>query len=146
MNQTRILRPFLFLAACFTLCLAAVFFASTASGQTADQSAAIGTAALETAGTVAQPFIVGFAAKYPWLVTVLAVVATLRLVFKPIMSAAAVYVKSTASPDDDALLERVEHSRAFKVAAWLLDYLGSIKVGPQLAPVQPAPKPQPAAE
>lgn len=141
------LRSIALLAALFSVALALVFACVPAHAQTApaaDQSAAFGAAALDTAGAVAQPFIVSFAQSHPWLLTVLAAIATMRLVFKPLMSAAHVFVKSTPSTSDDALLDKVEHSRAFKVAAWLLDYLGSIKVGPQKP--QPAPAPQPAAQ
>lgn len=128
------LRSVLILAALFSCALAFVScLVSPAHAQAADASAgaAVANAALDTAGAVAQPFIVGFAQQHPWLLTVLALIATARLVFKPIMSAVGAYVKSTASTSDDAMLEKVEHSAVYKVFAWLLDYLGSIKVGPQ---------------
>ncbi|MBI5693651.1 MAG: hypothetical protein HZC55_26540 [Verrucomicrobia bacterium] len=142
MNKT--LRSLVCLAAAFTAALLLLSWSvaparAQAAADATAASAAIGSAALDTAGAVAQPFIVGFAEKHPWLVTALALIATLRLVFKPLMSAASAYVKSTPGTADDAMLDRVEHSTAFRVAAWLLDYLGSIKVGPQRAPSAPAP-------
>lgn len=103
-------------------------------------AAATTNAVLETAGAVAQPFIVSFAQEYPWLLTTLALIATLRLVFKPIVSALEAWVRSTPSTEDDATFERVTHARWFKVAAWLLDYLGSIKVGPQFTAKPAAPQ------
>lgn len=106
----------------------ALAFALAAHAQT--DSANVN-AAIETAGAVGQPFIVSFAQSHPWLLTVLAAIATLRLVFKPIVTALEAYVKGTPQVTDDEWFAKVEHSRAFKVFAWLLDYLGSIKVGPQ---------------
>jgi len=142
MQNTRTFRSVLLAAIffAFAVCLVSLLTAPAQAQPATDQSAAVANAALDTAGAVAQPFIVSFAQSHPWLLSLLAIVATLRLVFKPIMSAVGAYVKSTASTGDDAMLEKVEHSAAFKVAAWLLDYLGSIKVGPQKP--QPAPAPQ----
>lgn len=125
-------RFFCLLAAAFTALLACILGCVPAHAQTAAaDGSAITTAALDTAATVAEPFIVTLAQKYPWLISALAVIATLRLVFKPIMGAVHAYVQSTASTSDDETLAKVETSRTFKVIAWLLDYLGSIKVGPQ---------------
>jgi hypothetical protein len=131
------------LAALLTLALAFVFAClPTASAQVAapELTPALDVA-LDAAGAVAQPFIVSLAQSHPWLLTALAVIASLRLVFKPLMSAAHVFVQSTPSTSDDELLAKVEHSRSYKIAAWLLDYLGSIKVGPQ----RPQPQPNPAS-
>lgn len=132
-------RFFCFLAAVFTALLACTLGCAPAHAQTAAPDAsAISSVALDTAATVAEPFIVTMAQKYTWLVTLLAIVGTLRLVFKPLVSAAHVFVQSTPSTSDDEALAKVEASRAFKVFAWLLNYLGSIKVGPQKAPAAPA--------
>lgn len=122
--------PFLLSAVCPPIALVAAAENPAAAAMT--------TAALDTAGAVAQPLIVDLAQQHPWLISALAVIASLRLVFKPIMSALALYVRSTPSTADDALLDRVEHSRAYRIAAWLLDYLGSIKVGPQRSAPPPA--------
>ncbi len=147
MNNTRTLRS-VFLTAtlfAFAVCLGCILTAPAAHAQpAADQSAAVVNAALDTAAVVAQPFIVGLAAKHPWLVSLLAVVATLRLVFKPIMSAVEAYVKSTPSATDDEWVAKAQHSPAFRAFAWVLDYLGSIKVGPRL-PERPPATPPPAA-
>ncbi|MBI5770898.1 MAG: hypothetical protein HZA93_24180 [Verrucomicrobia bacterium] len=118
---------------------ASLTLAALASAQTVapDVGHAAAQATLDTAAAVATPFIVTFAQNHPWLVSVLVVIASLRVVFKPIVSVAEAYVRSTPTPDDDAMLEKVEHSRAFKIVAWLIDYLGSIKIGPQLRPPAP---------
>lgn len=128
------LRSLALLAAIFTIALAALsFIASPAfSQETATAPAAsLNSAAIETAAAVAQPFIVTAAQKWSWLITVLAAVGALRLVFKPIMSGVELYVKSTPQASDDEALARVQHSAAFRAFAWLVDYLGSIKVGPR---------------
>ena len=146
-TSTRTLRSVLLTAIlfAFAVCFAALLTQPTQAQPAADQAAAVANAALDTAAVVAQPFIVGLAAKYPWLVSLLAVVATLRLVFKPIMSAVEAYVKSTPGTGDDEWVAKAQHSPAFRVFAWLLDYLGSVKVGPQFtakpsaAPTTPPP-------
>ena len=107
----------------------AFLFVLTAHAQPADP---VAVSVLST--EAAQPFIVALAVKFPWLVSLFAVIATARLVFKPIMTAVEAYVKATPCTGDDVLLDRVEHSTAYRVFAWLLDYLGSIKVGPQRTP------------
>jgi hypothetical protein len=140
MNNTRSFRSILATAILFAaaFCFASFWFAPSVHAQAApDQSTAVANAALDTAGVFAQPFIVSFAQSHPWLLSLLAVVATLRLVFKPIVSAVEAYVKSTPSTADDAVVANVEHSPIFKVFAWLLDYLGSIKVGPQFTATKP---------
>lgn len=117
-----------------------LFLLTKAQAQTAtaDQSSAALSATIDTAAAVAQPFIVTFAQQHPWLVTLLALIATARLVFKPIVSAVEAYVRSTPQTTDDEFVDKVTHSRGFKIVAWLLDYLGSIKVGPQFK-AQPKP-------
>ncbi|MES2697500.1 MAG: hypothetical protein V4773_28800 [Verrucomicrobiota bacterium] len=132
-------RSVLLLAMFFSTLLACVLFAvSDVRAAEPVSGAVLGSAAVDTAAAVAQPFIVSFAESHPWVLTLLAVIATLRLVFKPLMSAVHVYVQSTAGESDDAFLDKVEHSRAYKILAWLLDYFGSIKVGPQKPQVQSA--------
>lgn len=132
-TNTRTLRSVLLTAIlfAFAVCFVTILTQPAQAQPAADQSAAFAGAALDTAGVIAQPFIVGLAAKYPWLVSLLAVVATLRLVFKPIMSAVEAYVKSTPSATDDEWVAKAQHSPAFRAFAWVLDYLGSVKVGPQ---------------
>jgi predicted neutral ceramidase superfamily lipid hydrolase len=129
------LLPFLLGALAFVFGLGLLGCAPTAHAQEAVATLpnldAAGNAIVSVASAAATPFIVSFAQEHPWLVTLLAAIATLRLVFKPIISVAEAYVRSTPSTADDAWLNRAQHSKAFKIAAWLLDYLGSIKVGPQ---------------
>jgi hypothetical protein len=115
------------IALAFVVCLSCSF----AHAQSPDASSATAGAIADTATSVVTPFIVTFAQSHPVVLTILAAIASLRLVFKPLMSAIEAFVKSSPSTDDDAVLENVEHSKAFKVLAYLLDWLGSVKVGPQ---------------
>lgn len=140
MNKTA--RIILALAAIFSVALLVILSSVQARAAEVDQSSAVLNATIDTAAAVAQPFIVTFVQKYPWLITVLAAMGTLRLVFKPLVSAVEMYVKSTPGSGDDEWVAKAQHSAAFKAFAWLLDYLGSIKVGPQFTA---KPKAEPAA-
>ncbi len=73
-------------------------------------------------------FIQMLAGRYPWVVAAWTLVGFLRMVFKPAMGWMHKVVAETSSLEDDAALERVEHSTAFKVFAFLLDYTASIKL------------------
>jgi hypothetical protein len=75
--------------------------------------------------------ILAFAMKYPITMAILAVMGTLRAIFKPIMSVAHAYVESTSSLNDDEVLKKIEGHKAFKAFAWFIDYIASIKIGPQ---------------
>lgn len=76
-----------------------------------------------------QPFIQGLAGKYAGIVTtVLIAVGALRLLFKPIFATLHWVVAQTGTTRDDELLDKAESSKAFKTIAFLLDYLGSIKL------------------
>lgn len=127
--------------AAFAAAFVLLLFLATAVGhaQSADAGSATASAIADTATTVATPFIVGFATSHPWLLTALAAIATLRLVFKPLVSAVEAFVKSSPSTADDELLQKVEHSAGFRVFAYLLDWLGSMKVGPQFTAKPSAP-------
>ncbi len=107
---------------------AAPMFAQEAASTASDPSSVI---APETAAAIATPIIVGLAVKYPWLLTALAAVGAFRFFFKPVVSVAEAYVKSTPSKADDEMYEKATHSALFKWFAWLLDFAFSIKVGPQ---------------
>lgn len=95
------------------------------------------------APSVADPFadlVAGLAGKYPWLATVLAVVAACRLLLKPLFTFLHEVVKVTPSQKDDVLLAKVEASRVFRWVVFALDYLLSIRlIHPQTqsAPAQP---------
>lgn len=119
----------LFLAALAALVIAFLLSPAPAFAQVTTDSGPIIQA--DTAAAIATPFIVTLAIKFPWVLTVLAVMGGLRFFFKPIVSAAEAYVKSTPSTNDDELYAKATHSLAFKIIAWALDFFASVKVGPQ---------------
>lgn len=55
-------------------------------------------------------------------------VGAARLAFKPITIAAHKFVASTATAEDDAVLARIEASRFWRVALFVLDYFASVKL------------------
>jgi len=144
MNKLKhIIRALAFEAVVIAASVGLAAFVVSAHAQVSPDSG-ISQVTIDAASAAAVPFIVSFAEKYPWLVTALAVIATLRLIFKPVMSGIEAIVKATPSTTDDEFVAKAEASRAFKIFAWGLDYLGSIKVGPQFTakPGETAPPPQ----
>lgn len=118
----------LFVGAALSFLIATAFGADApASANAAD---AIGGTAEWLSGVV-----LWAAAKYPFVVTALLVVAGLRIVFKPLFSIWHAIVARTPSPKDDEFLAKVESSKALKWFLWVLDYVASIKVVP-VTPVQ----------
>jgi hypothetical protein len=75
--------------------------------------------------------VVDLAVKHPWIVTVLLCIALLRVVFKPIVTAAHWYVNRTPSEEDNLMLGRVERSVWFTWLSWFIDFFASIKINPQ---------------
>lgn len=91
----------------------------------------VGAGAEDAVAEVASSFIVGFAVKYPWLVTVFTVIGILRVLFKPIMS---VIEKAVANdPTKLAHLQSFEGGPVFKAIAWVLDFGASIKLKPAIS-------------
>lgn len=79
-------------------------------------------------------FIADLASRFPWAVTVIAVIGALRLLFKPVMLAIDYYVKSTASPRDDEWVAKFEAGPVYKWLAIALDFIASIKLPPAKEP------------
>jgi hypothetical protein len=65
---------------------------------------------------------------YPWFSLFIFAVFGARMIFKPALALARVYVKSTKSLDDDAWLDKVEGSKVAKTVAFTLDWIFSIKL------------------
>ncbi len=82
-------------------------------------------AGADTTGAVVAPFIQGFAGTHPWLLTLLTIMATVRVVAKPMFSA----IEAGMGPDSAAAkkLAAAEAGPIYKGIAWLLDFLFSIK-------------------
>lgn len=76
-------------------------------------------------------YIEGLAGNHGWIIQVLTAMATLRVIFKPLMPLIHAIVSSTGSKKDDEILGKVEKSVYFKVFSWLLDFGASIKIEKQ---------------
>jgi hypothetical protein len=79
--------------------------------------------------------IISLATQYPVLVTVLSAVGALRLLVKPIMSFLHQRAEATETKDDDLRLKKIESSWWFKLVAFGLDYLASVKVQKPAKPI-----------
>ncbi len=68
--------------------------------------------------------------KFPVFATVALFMGTLRVWFKPLMTAVEKAVADTPSKRDDEWLLRTQRSRAFRIFLWLLDFFASVKAPP----------------
>lgn len=75
--------------------------------------------------------VLQLAAKYPAISSILMVVGGLRVLFKPIFSLLRAFVDYTPSIEDNAKLDKVEQSTAYKTIAYILDWFGSVKLPAQ---------------
>ena len=73
-------------------------------------------------------FLTGLSQKYPWIITVLLIIGALRVVIKPLMSAAHSIAAATPGTDDDKIVDKVEHSKIYGWLCFALDWLTSIKL------------------
>lgn len=73
-------------------------------------------------------FVIEFLARFPVVHSIVAIVGALRLIVKPIVSAARAVAAMTPSKGDDEFLASVETSRGYKIIAFVLDWLASIKL------------------
>ena len=75
-----------------------------------------------------QPLLDAAAGKYGWIMKVVVVIGSLRILFKPLMLAIENFVKQTASPNDDAKLAQFEAGPIYKALSVILDLGASIKL------------------
>jgi len=82
-------------------------------------------AGADTTGAIVAPFISGLAVKYPWILTVLAVMGTARAFAKPTFT----LIESSLGPDNAFAkkLASAESGPIYKSLSWLLDFFFSIK-------------------
>lgn len=73
-------------------------------------------------------FIAGMAAKQPILLSVLAGIGIARLIFKPLFTFLQSVVDATPTMKDNEFLAKVMESKVYKGLAFVLDYVGSIKI------------------
>lgn len=77
---------------------------------------------------VLMQLLAGFIAKYPIGASILLIVGVLRAVNKPLFALLHAFVDTTESKKDDELLAKAESSKLYKGVAFVLDWLGSIKL------------------
>jgi len=63
-----------------------------------------------------------------WLVSILVVIGSLRVIVKPLVALIRAIVKETPSPKDDAWLAKVMASKVYKTVLFCLDWVASIKL------------------
>ena len=88
----------------------------------------------DLAADLARPLVVQVVENHPWVASLLILIGSLRLLFKPIMSLVRSRIAATPTTDDDAQLQRVMSSWWYQTLAWTLDFVASIKIAP---PIQP---------
>lgn len=73
-------------------------------------------------------FILGFAEKYPIILTILGIMGAMRGLAKPICDATISIIESTPTKKDDNILASVEQSVITKWILYAMNYLFSIKL------------------
>jgi hypothetical protein len=66
--------------------------------------------------------------QYPWMQHIVAVMVVSRIVFKPAFKILARYVELTVEKDDNKKLHKIMDSKAYKMAAFIIDMLASVKL------------------
>jgi len=74
-----------------------------------------------------QPLIEIYGGSQGWLVSGVAIIGSLRVFLKPLMSVARTYVEFTKTDKDNIQLDKVESSKAYTSVLYILDWLTSIK-------------------
>jgi len=74
------------------------------------------------------PVINALLAKYGWFAAVVTWLGVLRLINKPLFTIIKTITAATKTPKDDAVVEKIETSKAYKWFEFVLDYVGSIKL------------------
>ena len=85
-------------------------------------------AALEQLAKFLEPLLSVYAGKLGVVAQVITIVGSLRVFLKPVVSLARTYVDFTPSQKDNAALDKVLDSKAYKVASYVLDWFGSLKL------------------
>lgn len=78
-----------------------------------------------------EEFLVEILKDYPWFATLVMAMGTARIICKPLFSLIGSIIQSTPTKEDDAKWEAFKHSRFFKTARYLVDYLASVKIPPK---------------
>ena len=72
--------------------------------------------------------IMGILETLPWYGSLVLVMGTLRVIFKPLFSIIQTVVKATPSKTDDKLLTELKGSNAYAILVWAIDFFASVKL------------------
>lgn len=86
---------------------------------------------MEQLSQILAPLLSAYVGDLGWAVQVVAIIGTMRIFFKPIMSGIEAAVKESPSLNDDEVLGKVTGHSIYKGFVFLLDLVGSIKVKPK---------------
>lgn len=75
-----------------------------------------------------QPLIEIYGGSQGWLVSAIAIIGSLRLFIKPLMSLINAYVLFTPNKEDDLKFSELENGNVIKTLMYVLDWFSSIKV------------------
>lgn len=113
-----------YLTVAFCLSLVAICFSALAQSTASDSPLP---PSLDATAGVLAAVASAFAGEYGWLVQVIAIVGTLRVVMKPLMLIVEAVVKATPSTSDDAAFSKFKDGAIYKWLIWGLDWIASIK-------------------
>lgn len=74
------------------------------------------------------PLVEAYAGKLGFMLQLVSIIGTLRLLFKPIVSVVDVVVKLTPSKSDDNLASDIENNKVVKAILYVIDWLTSLKI------------------
>jgi hypothetical protein len=83
---------------------------------------------MEAVTAFLEPLLFEYASKYPVLLTILIVMASFRIFFKPLMEIFKGVVDLTPSKKDDEFYAKMLDHKAYKTVAFLIDWFASIKL------------------
>jgi len=72
--------------------------------------------------------LIDLVTKFPVLASIVAVIGILRIVVKPVMSAARSIVDATPSQKDNEFLDKLEGHKIYKAFIYVVDWFSSIKL------------------
>lgn len=75
-----------------------------------------------------QQLIMDLSAKFPFVMSALALMGAVRLLNKPIFAFLHAFVEVTPTEKDNQILGKVEESKFYKGLCFVLDYLFSVKL------------------
>jgi len=86
---------------------------------------------METLLAFIQPLIEAYAGQFGIVVQIIAIVGSLRIFIKPIMSLVGTVVLFTKTQSDDVWYAKLQENKIFKGFVYLIDWFASIKIAPK---------------